>query len=282
MIDLHSHTTASDGQYLPHEQVALAAKAGVTVLAVTDHDTVAGLEACDAEARRRGMRLVPGIEISCIHHRREVHLLGHFIDPANAKLGAYARQLVTEREKRMELMVQKLVGLGVPVTLAQVQSFAGNAPLTRPHLARVLVELRLCTSLKEAFSRFLGDGRPAWVPRFEMTVADAIELIHVAGGTATIAHPGSSKVNRLEVETMATSGLDGIEAVHRDHPPSQRELFATWAKDLGLCCTAGSDFHGEKIAPDRHFGSVAMAPAEFTRLEARRARAETRGSVTST
>lgn len=270
MIDLHSHTTASDGQYPPHEQVALAAKAGITVLAVTDHDTVAGLEACDAEAKKRGIRLVPGIEISCIHHRREVHLLGHFIDPLNGPLAAYALQLVTEREKRMELMVQKLVGLGVPVTLAQVQAMAGTAPLTRPHLARVLVELRICTSTKEAFDRFLGDGRSAWVPRFEMPVADAIALIHGAGGTATIAHPGSSKVNKLEVETMAKAGLDGIEAVHRDHPPSQREVFTNWANELGLCCTAGSDFHGEKVAPDRRFGSVTMAPEQFAKLEARR------------
>jgi len=270
MIDLHSHTTASDGQYPPHEQVALAAKAGVTVLAVTDHDTVSGLDACAAQAKTHGIRLVPGIEISCMHHRREVHILGHFIDPLNAQLGAYTVQLTTEREKRMELMVARLVGLGVPVTLAQVQSLAGTAPLTRPHLARVLVELRICSSTKEAFDRFLGDGRSAWVPRFEMTVAGAITLIHAAGGTATIAHPGSSKVNKLEVEAMAKAGLDGIEAVHRDHPPSQRELFGRWADEFGLCCTAGSDFHGEKVAPDRHFGSVSMDPGQFARLEARR------------
>lgn len=269
MIDLHSHTTASDGQYPPHEQVALAAKAGVTVLAVTDHDTVAGLAACTEAATARNMRLVPGIEISCIHHRREVHLLGHFIDPANSGLGAYALQLIDERSKRMELMVNKLVAMGVPVTMAQVSALAGDAPLTRPHLARVLVELRVCTSTKEAFDRFLGDGRSAWVPRFELPVETAINLIHAAGGTATIAHPGSSRVNRLEVETMAKAGLDGIEAIHRDHPPSQRELFQKWAKELGLCCTAGSDFHGEKVAPDRRFGSVAMDEGEFKALEQR-------------
>lgn len=271
MIDLHSHTTASDGQYPPHEQVALAARAGVTVLAVTDHDTVAALGACEVAAKAKNMRLVPGIEISCIHHRREVHLLGHFIDPADARLGAYALQLVDERSKRMELMIKKLVGQGVPVTMEQVRALAGEATLTRPHLARVLVELRVCSSTKEAFDRFLGDGRSAWVPRFELSVEDAITLIHGAGGTATIAHPGSSRVNRLEVETMRKAGLDGIEAIHKDHPPSQRELFQKWATELGLCCTAGSDFHGEKIAPDRHFGSVGMDANEFNRLEARRA-----------
>jgi 3',5'-nucleoside bisphosphate phosphatase len=271
MIDLHSLTTASDGQYPPHEQVALAAKAGVTVLAVTDHDTVASLAACDEAARARNMRLVPGIEISCIHHRREVHILGHFIDPADVRLAAYATQLVDERNKRMELMVKKLVAQGVPVTMDQVRELAGDATLTRPHLARVLVELRVCSSNKEAFDRFLGDGRSAWVPRFELSVEDAIKLIHGAGGTATIAHPGSSRVNRLEVETMMKSGLDGIEAIHKDHPPSQRELFQKWAKEMGLCCTAGSDFHGEKVAPDRNFGSVGMDANEFSRLEARRA-----------
>jgi 3',5'-nucleoside bisphosphate phosphatase len=269
MIDLHSHTTASDGQYPPHEQVAKAAKAGVTVLAVTDHDTVAALPACVEAAKAKNMRLVPGIEISCIHHRREVHILGHFIDPADPKLTAYAVQLVDERNKRMELMVAKLVTQGVPVTMDQVRELAGDATLTRPHLARVLVELRVCTSTKEAFDRFLGDGRSAWVPRFELAVESAITLIHGAGGTATIAHPGSSRVNRLEVETMAKAGLDGIEVIHKDHPPSQRELFQKWATELNLVCTAGSDFHGEKVAPDRHFGSVGMDPAQFKLLEAR-------------
>jgi 3',5'-nucleoside bisphosphate phosphatase len=269
MIDLHSHTTASDGQYPPHEQVALAAKAGVTVLAVTDHDTVAALPACAEVAKAKNLRLVPGIEISCIHHRREVHILGHFIDPAEAKLSAYTVQLVEERTRRMELMVARLVAQGVPVTMAQVRALAGDATLTRPHLARVLVELRVCTSTKEAFSRFLGDGRSAWVQRFELSVDKAIALIHGAGGSATIAHPGSSRVNRLEVEMMAKAGLDGIEVVHSDHPPSQRELFQKWANELNLCCTAGSDFHGEKVAPDRHFGSVGMNVAEFKKLEAR-------------
>lgn len=269
MIDLHSHTTASDGQYAPRAQVALAAKAGVTVLAVTDHDTLAGLAECTDEAKLRGLRLVPGIEISCVHQRREVHMLGHFVNPSSPELNAYATRLVTERERRMEAMIARLVTLGIPVTLEQVRTIAGTATLTRPHLAHALVQLRVCTSLKEAFDRFLGDGRPAWVARFETTVTDAIALIHQAGGTATLAHPGSSKVNKLEVEEMAKVGLDGLEVIHKDHPPSQREVFNAWAKEYGLIPTAGSDFHGEKVAPDRHFGSVSMDVAAFDRLESR-------------
>ncbi|MFT3707547.1 MAG: PHP domain-containing protein [Archangium sp.] len=270
MIDLHSHTTASDGQYAPVEQVALAAKAGVKVLAVTDHDTVAGLAACTAAAQTHGMRLVPGIEISCVLNRREVHVLGHFVNAAEPGLLAYTARLVEERMSRMQAMIDKLVKIGVPVTLAQVQAIAGEATLTRPHLARALVELRVVTSMKEAFDRFLGDGKAAWVQRFEMTPADAIAVIHRAGGTATIAHPGSSKVHLGEVQDMARSGLDGLEVIHKDHPPSQREVFAKWAAELNLVPTAGSDFHGEKVAPDRQFGSVSMDPAEFARLEARR------------
>lgn len=271
MIDLHSHTTASDGQHPPHEQVSMAAKAGVKVLSVTDHDTVAGLEDAATACRQHGIELVPGIEVSCTLQRREIHVLGHFVDPMNSELRAYATRLVDEREHRMARMVERLASQGIPVTLSQVQEIAGDAPLTRPHLARVLVELRLCTSVKEAFSRFLGDGKLAWVPKFEMSVEAGIALIHAAGGTATVAHPASSRVNRYELDGMAKAGLDGIETVHRDHPPSQRELFEKWARELSLCCTAGSDFHGAKIAPDRMFGSVTMSPTEFQRLRERRA-----------
>jgi predicted metal-dependent phosphoesterase TrpH len=270
MIDLHSHTTASDGQYPPEVQVRMAAKAGVTVLAVTDHDTVGALEACEWEAQKLGMRLVSGIEISCTLHRREVHILGHFIDRTNPALKTYTVTLEAKRHQRMQHMVEKLQQLGVPVTMDHVQSLAGNAPLTRPHLARALVELGVCSSTKEAFARFLGDGRMGWVPRFEMDVASAIHLIHQAQGTATLAHPASSHVNRLELEGMAHAGLDGLEVVHRDHPPSQRELFTTWAREFNLCCTAGSDFHGELVAKDRHFGDVSMGERELTSLFARR------------
>lgn len=270
MIDLHSHTTASDGQHAPAEQVAMAAKAGVTVLAVTDHDTVAGIAACDETAKALGMRLVPGIEISAIHNRREVHVLGHFVDPAEQGLASFAAHLRAEREKRMVLMVEKMKKLGFPITVELVRELAGDAPLTRPHLARVLVELNFCTSTKEAFDRFLGDGKAAFVPRYELTVAQAIDVIHRAKGTATIAHPGSSRVEKFELEAMRKAGLDGVEVGHVDHPPSLQEKFAAWARELDLVQTAGSDFHGEKVAPGRRFGDVAMAASELARLEARR------------
>ncbi|MBL9039838.1 MAG: PHP domain-containing protein [Archangium sp.] len=271
MIDLHSHTTASDGQHPPEVLVDMAAKAGVTTLAVTDHDTVASVEACTVAAKARGMRLVPGIEVSIMLNGREVHVLGHFVDPAEARLATFSENLRGEREKRMVAMVEKLRVLGFPITMQQVVDLAGpGAHLARPHLARVLMELNYVANTKEAFDRFLGDGKAASVPRFEVTGQQAIELIHGAGGTATVAHPGVSKIHEFELKGLAALGLDGLEVEHSDHPPTMREKLRGWADALSLISTAGSDFHGAEVAPNRHLGTASMKPEAFAALEARR------------
>ncbi len=270
MIDLHSHTTASDGQHAPAEQIAMAAKAKITVLGVTDHDTVKGLDACEEAAKAHGIRLVPGIEISVHLNRREVHILGHFVDRRLPRLASFDAELARTRERRMQQMIDKLKALGFPASMEAVRAIAGDAHLARPHLARWLVDANYCTSLPDAFTRFLGDGKPAAVARFDVTPEQAIELIHAAHGTATVAHPGSTRLNRHELEQLKAFGLDGLEVHHSDHPPSQREQLLGWAKELELVPTAGSDFHGAKVAPDRHFGNESMDPAEFARLEARR------------
>lgn len=270
MIDLHSHTTASDGQYSPLELLTLAAGAGITTLAVTDHDTVSGLAAARQAAQAVGVRLVDGIEITTIANRREIHLLGHFVDPSEPRLVDFGEHLRLERAKRMELMVGKMKGLGFPVSMEQVRDLAGAGHLTRPHLARVMVELGYCADVREVFNRFLADGGPAAVPRYEVSVAEAVKLIHDAGGTATVAHPGVSKVTRLELEEFTRAGLDGLEAGHADHPPSLREKLEGWALELGLVATAGSDFHGEKIAADRKLGCASMSAEALAALQARR------------
>lgn len=271
MIDLHSHTTASDGQHTPAELLGFAHAAGITTLAVTDHDTVANIAECTREAAARGMRLVPGIEVSVIMNRREVHILGHFVDPTEARLAKFGDDLKIQRESRMEQMVAKIQKLGFPITMQHVRDLAGpNAHLARPHLARVLLEMNYVGSTKEAFDKFLADGRPAAVTRFEVTLPQAIDLIHGAGGTATCAHPGVSKILEFEIIEMAKAGLDGIEAIHSDHPPTTREKFLQWGKTFNLIATAGSDFHGQIVAPNRHLGSVGMPPEDFARLEARR------------
>jgi predicted metal-dependent phosphoesterase TrpH len=271
MIDLHSHTTASDGEYAPEDQVALAASLGVTVLAVTDHDTVGGIAACQRAAARLGVRLVPGIEISTFLNRREVHILGHFVDPTEVNLASLDRRMKLEREQRMLQMVEKVKALGFPVTMQMVRDLAGDVSLTRPHLARVLTELGYCSSPKDAFNRFLGDGKPAYVPKEELAPKDAIALIRGAGGTATVAHPGQTRIEKFELAEMAKDGLAGLEVVHSDHPPSQREKLAAWADELDLVKTAGSDYHGPTVSPGRAFGTVSMSAEEFARLESRRA-----------
>jgi len=269
VIDLHSHTTASDGQHSPEELLSLAASAGVTVLAVTDHDTVAGLAAAKEAARARGLELVPGIELSAFVLGREAHILGHFLNPEDPDVSRFADRLRTEREQRMVHMVEKMRQLGFPVRMEDVYAIADKAHLGRPHLARVLVEKGWCVDTKEAFDRFLGDGRPAWVDRYRLEGADAIRLIRDAGGTATLAHPGTSKMNRMEVLTLAREGLAGLEVNHSDHNPSVREKYLALAREFELIPTAGSDFHGEKVAPGRHLGTAAMPPELFEKLRSR-------------
>ena len=276
MIDLHAHTTASDGEHSADALFDIAKKAGVTMLAVTDHDTVDGLGAAQAASDRTGVTLIPGIEVSIRFNNREVHILGHFIDPTEPKLAAFSKHLRGERYQRMLEMVAAMQKLGYPVTMEEVLSLAGDAHLARPHLARALVEHGWCSSTKDAFDRFLADGKPAAVGRFEVTIDEAVSLIRNAGGTATLAHPGVSKVNELELKQMTDAGLSGIEIDHSDHPPSQREKYREWAGKLGLVGTAGTDFHGLQVAPNRIFGKVSMTAVDLEALKARRQAGATR------
>lgn len=269
MIDLHSHTTASDGQHSPDELLALAAQAGVKALAVTDHDTVAGLAGASAAALRFGIELVAGIELSAFLDNREVHVLGHFVDPASDELRSFSALLKTERASRMEAMVVKMNGLGYPITMADVLAIAGEAQLGRPHLARALVERRFCSSTKDAFDRFLGAGKQAFVDRYRLSCEEAIALIDRAGGVATVAHPGVSRIEKMDLSRLKAVGLTGLEVYHPDHVPSAREKFLGFARSLELIPTAGSDFHGEKVAPGRALGAATMPPMEFQALRQR-------------
>ena len=269
-IDLHSHSTASDGQY-PAEQVAeRAAAAGVAVWALTDHDSIAQLRAGAAAAQARGLRFVPGIELSAHLDRREVHVLGHFIDPGSEPLQHFEDLLAQQRRVRMGEMIQKLAGLGVALTPDEIERFSGGKTLGRPHVARAMVERGIVASVKEAFDRFLGEGRPAYVGRHRLPVEDAVRLVREAGGTATIAHPGVNKIERVDLERMKAWGLSGVEAYHPDHVPSQRDKYLRACADFDLVPTAGSDFHGEAIAPDRKLAMVTMSQEELGRLEATR------------
>ena len=269
MIDLHSHTTASDGEHSPEDLLTRARVAGVTTLAVTDHDTVSGLARAQAAADARGVRLVPGIEVSTEAEGREVHILGHFVNPTEPGLASFSDRLRTERAERMGRMVERMTQLGFPVTFEEVERIAAGAHLGRPHLALALLARGYVTSTREAFDRFLGDGTPGWVDRFRLPAEEAIAMLHRAGGTATVAHPGSSKVSAFTLERLAKAGLDGLEIFHPDHVPSQREAFLRQAGALGLVPTAGSDYHGPRVTPDRSLGMVSLDPSHLARLEER-------------
>jgi predicted metal-dependent phosphoesterase TrpH len=271
MIDLHSHTTASDGEHTAAELFSLAREAGVTHLAVTDHDTVTGLADAEVQAQAHGIHLVPGLEISALLNGREVHVLGHFVDRTHPELSGMADRMRAERTRRMEIMVERVKALGFPIRMEHVQHLAGNANLGRPHLARVFVEQGWCADVREAFDRFLGDGKPGWVDRYRLTTAEAISLIRAAGGTATLAHPGVNRVERFELEKLAAEGLAGLEVHHGDHLPELRTKYLALADALGLVPTAGSDFHGARTTPNRKLGSADTGLEAFERLVARAA-----------
>jgi 3',5'-nucleoside bisphosphate phosphatase len=269
-IDLHSHSIASDGELRPAEVAQLAHDAGVAVWALCDHDTVAGLADAGAAAARLGLRLVPGIELSVYLDRKEVHVLGHFLDPAHPALREFEDRLAEHRRTRMTRIVERLRGLGVNVTERDVERLSGGKTIGRPHVARAIVERGYVATVKEAFDRFLGEGMPAYVPRFRLEVPDAVALVRAAGGTATIAHPAVSRLDARDLARLRAAGVDGVEVHHADHDPGTRERLLRVADDLGFVPTAGSDYHGATVAPDRHFGEVTMSPEDLARLEARR------------
>jgi len=216
------------------------------------------------------VRLVPGIEVSCLLNRREIHVLGHFVDPSEPGLARFAGVVRGRRRERMVAMIDRLNGMNVRVTIEQVEAVADGAALARPHLARTLVELRVCSSVSDAFHRFLADGHEAVVVREDVTPQDAVALIHAAGGTASLAHPASSRVNPAELKELKAWGLDALEVYHPDHPPSQQQKLLEHCAELDLVPTGGSDFHGEVVTPGRRLGAMTLPLKHFERLEARR------------
>jgi predicted metal-dependent phosphoesterase TrpH len=268
VIDLHSHTLHSDGDRSPDALLAEAAAAGVTVLSVTDHDTVSGIAQCRAAAARNGVRLIPGIELSCELHGREIHILGHFLDETSPALGRLAGGMLQERRERMERMVALAQKMGFSgVTWERVRGASGGENLGRPHLARVLVDCGHAKSIKDAFDRFLHSRGPLWVDRRRLTVSEAVELVRGAGGTTSVAHPGANEVSRTELHSLAEAGIDAVEAHHPEHPPNQAEAFERWAAELHLLVTAGSDYHGPTVQPGRKLGDRWLSADRFAALE---------------
>ncbi|MEU7334125.1 MULTISPECIES: PHP domain-containing protein [unclassified Streptomyces] len=249
-IDLHAHSTASDGTDTPAELVRAAAAAGLDVVALTDHDTTRG-HAEAVAALPEGLTLVTGAELSCRLDGVSMHLLAYLFDPAEPELLAERELIRDDRVPRARSMVAKLQGLGVPVTWEQVARIAGDGSVGRPHVASALVELGVVGSVSEAFGGdWLADGGRVYVPRHETDPFEAIRLVKAAGGVTVFAHPAAVKRGRTVPEAaiaeLATAGLDGIEVDHMDHEPATRARLRGLAAELGLLVTGSSDYHGSR------------------------------------
>ncbi|NGO70039.1 PHP domain-containing protein [Streptomyces boncukensis] len=270
-IDLHTHSTASDGTDSPAELVRHAVAAGLDVVALTDHDTVGG----HAEARRAlpaGLTLVPGAELSCRLDGVSLHMLAYLFDPAEPEL-ARERELVRDdRVPRARAMVAELRELGVPVTWERVAEIAGDGSVGRPHIASAMVEAGVIATVSDAFTEewIANDGR-AYVPKHELDPFDALRLIKGAGGVAVFAHPLAAKrgqtVPESAIARLAAAGLDGVEADHADHDPATRARLHGLAAELGLLATGSSDYHGDRKAV--RLGDFTTHPDVYAEIAAR-------------
>ena len=266
-VDLHSHSTFSDGALDPTALVALAAKRGVSHLALTDHDTTAGLDEAHAAGAAHGVTIINGVEISA-WATRELHVLGYFVDRHEPVLKARLKAQTTARVERVHTIGARLAALGKPIDVDAVLASAdGN--VGRPHIARALLKAGWVKTMNEAFSRFLGDGQAAYVPASRLPVAEAITLIHGAGGLAVLAHPGVGNVDP-QIEGFVAAGLDGIECFHPAHDAAKTEHYRGMARLFGLRETGGSDFHAadHSAGPGSH--GVDLAALEQLSAQARR------------
>ncbi len=250
-IDLHAHTTASDGSLSPTELVHKAREIGLAALAVTDHDTLGGLAEAQEAARTEGIELIPGVELSVEDDGGRFHLLGYGFDPQNEALGRTLADIRKSRAARNAQMAEKMAALGMPVTMSDVRAEAGedSEVIARPHFARALMKKGVVSSVKEAFDRYLSTGKPLYLPKEVLTPHDAIALLHGAGGVAVMAHPGlvplSASALADRVASLAQEAhLDGIEAYYSQHSRADTQRFLELADRHHLLVTGGSDFHG--------------------------------------
>lgn len=271
MIDLHLHTTASDGTLRPADLVAHAAAAGITTLSVTDHDTTAGLAEARGEADRLGLRFISGIEITAVEDGRDTHILGYFVDAAGEAFAGFLAGQRQDRVRRVREMAERLEALGAPIDAGPLvaSGLDHGRSIGRPHVAAALVARGHVRTHDEAFERYLDTGQPAFVPRSGASAAQVIDVIHQAGGVAALAHPGPSRSDRL-IPGLAASGLDAIEVRHSDHDEAAEARYRALAATLGLAVSGGSDFHGEASGRSRLLGTVFITADDLAGLEARR------------
>jgi predicted metal-dependent phosphoesterase TrpH len=269
VIDLHMHTTASDGRLSPRALVAAAAAAGIQTIAVTDHDTTAGVAEATAAGRDAGLTVVPGIEITAVHEQRDVHVLGYYLDGSHPDLAAFLVRQRADRRRRIVELVERLGALGAPIELPA--DLMTRESIGRPVVAAALVAAGHVSTMQEAFDRYLAEGRPAFVPRTGGAPAEVVALIAEAGGCAALAHSGKLKVADLDafVASLAEAGMPAIEVHHPDHDEADRTRLLGLAARHGLLVTGGSDYHGPDDGRADAFGRIGLPPDDYERLVAR-------------
>jgi hypothetical protein len=268
--DLHLHTTFSDGALSPSELIARASQAGLTTISITDHDHTGALDEAAASAAAHGIEVVPGVELSTIVGDADVHILGYFIDHHDQRLQEYLGLFRLERRKRAERIVEKLNALRLPLTLEAVLRQAGTGSVGRPHIATALVEEGLIGSYQEAFSRYIGFGKPAYETKYQITPREAIALVAAAGGLSFLAHP-STFIGEAVLQELIDAGIDGIEVVHPSHSPELVAHYSGIVSEYFLLASGGSDFHGGKRNDRDAFGKYTIS-TEYVEMMRRRLR----------
>jgi hypothetical protein len=237
-------------------------------MAVTDHDTAAALPAAAEAARGAGIAFVPGIEVTAAWRGRDVHLLGYFIDGGSPVLKTFLEAQIEDRLRRARAVGERLAALGAPFDVNALIDAQDGQPLLRPHIARALVEAGHAANGVEAFDRYIGEGKPAYVARRGATPAEVVEIIRKAGGISSMAHPGVTKQDTL-IPRLAAAGLDALEVYHADHSAFDTARYLALARQLGLAVTGGSDFHGYRSEHSNGFGRVHLPDPDFAAFTAR-------------
>ncbi len=268
--DLHTHTHYSDGYHTPGELIQKAKTAGLTHLAITDHDNVDAIDEAIEIASRYDIELIPGTEISAEHNGKETHILAYFFDHKNPELLDYLRNFRRERMKRAQKIVEKLNELGIAIQMQDVLSqVKGNGSVGRPHIAVALIEGGFVNNYYDAFNKFIGDDKPAYVKKPNISTKDAISLINRCGGLSFVAHPGKSMRHNNSLFEMIELGIDGIEVVHPSHSDYDIEYFRDITSQYFLLESGGSDFHGGRINDVSILGRYYIPEIKITAMKNR-------------
>lgn len=265
--DLHLHSLHSDGKFSPSRLIGFLRKKEIGIASLADHDSVKGLRRFISAANKNGIYVIPAVELSSHLGKKEIHILGYCIDYRNTVLTKKLEEFKKMRKARIEKMMDKLKAMGFTLALADVRRFSKRGLFGRMHLALTLVEKGYSSSVAEAFARFLGHGRCAFVPKQRFSPKEAVDLIKKAGGIPVIAHPGSPKLSEEEIDSLVSIGIKGLEAVHPKHSRATEERIRKICEGRGLLVTGGSDFHGHDKAEFDNLGSKCVNLIETCNLK---------------